>query len=352
MLPVNDQRGVGFVRVVGGRTDMGAFEVQPAVIVPPSPTKIDLVAVGSGPGGDATVRVYDKTGKLLITFQPYDTSFKGEIHVATGDINGDGIDDVVTGAGPGGGPHVQAFDGKMLLEGKAERIVSALGSYFAYDPGFRGGVNVAIGDVNGDGKADIITGAGPGGGPHVIVWDAATGNAIFSFYAYDESFRGGVNVAAGNVLGPASNFADVVTGAGPGGGPDVRVFRGGVLTKEFFAYDAAFHGGVYVAAGDVTGDGRADIVTGAGAGGGPHVKVFDGTTLACVRSFFAFVPEFTGGVRVAVANLDDDANAEIVVGAGPLGGPHVRFVDNDVNNTQINSFYSIDKDFNGGVFVG
>jgi hypothetical protein len=349
-VPVNDQRGTGFARVVGGRTDMGACEFVPAIIPPPPVRPVNLVAVGSGPGGDATVHVYDNSGKLLISFQPYDTSFKGEIHVATGDINGDGIEDVVTGAGPGGGPHVQAFDGKMLMEGKAERIVSALGSYFAYNPGFRGGVNVAIGDVNGDGKADIITGAGAGGGPHVIAWDVATGKAISSFYAYDPGFRGGVNVGAGDFFGDGRD--EIVTGAGPGGGPHVRVFDHDAVVKEFFAYDANFHGGVYVAAGDITGDGKADIVTGAGAGGGPHVKVFDGTTLAMVRSFFAFVPEFTGGVRVAVGNLDNDADDEIIVGAGPLGGPHVRFVDNDVNNTQINSFYAFDPNFNGGVFVG
>ncbi len=347
--PTTDQRG--FPRVASNRLDIGAFEVQPGVTPPETPPPTNLTAVGSGPNGDTMVRVYDNSGKLLITFQPYDTSFKGEIHVATGDINGDGVEDVVTGAGPGGGPHVQTFDGNAILNGKAERIISSLGSYFAYNPGFGGGVNVAIGDVNGDGLGDIITGAGAGGGPHVIAWNAATGTAITSFFAYDASFKGGVNVGAGDIAGGTA--AEIVTGAGAGGGPHVRVFNSSSgLVKEFFAYTPAFTGGVYVAAGDVNGDGKADIVTGAGAGGGPHVKVFDGTSLAMIRSFYAFESIFSGGVRVAVGNLDADANAELILGAGPLGGPHVRFVDNDVNNTQLNSFYSIDKDFNGGVFVG
>jgi hypothetical protein len=69
--------------------------------------------------------------------------------------------------------------------------------------------------------------------------------------------------------------------------------------RSFFAYNANFLGGVRVAAGDVDGDGRADIITGAGAGAQGHVKVFNGQTGAEIRSFFAYGPNFTGGVYVA-----------------------------------------------------
>jgi FG-GAP-like repeat len=97
-----------------------------------------------------------------------------------------------------------------------------------------------------------------------------------------------VRVAAGDVNG--DGVADVVTGAGPGGVPQVKVFDGvaGAEVRSFFAFGPSFGGGVYVAAGDVTGDGKADIVVGADAGGEPHVKVFDAVTGAEVRSFFAY----------------------------------------------------------------
>src|SRR5439155_17448706 len=130
-----------------------------------------------------------------------------------------------------------------------------------------------------------ITGAGAGGGPHVKVFDGATGQQIASFMAFDPSFHGGVRVAAGDFNGDGR--ADVVAAAGPGGGPHVLVYdvqaaitnaaAGLGVLRSFMAYDPNFRGGVWVAAGDVHGDGRADLITGAG-GAGAHVRLFDGPT--------------------------------------------------------------------------
>src|SRR5262249_22119327 len=116
-----------------------------------------------------------------------------------GDVTGDGVPDVVTAVASGAGPHVKVFDGVTGAE---------VYSFYAYDPGFQGGVFVAVGDVNGDGRADVVTGAGPGAGPHVMVFSGADLSVLASFFAYDPSFRGGVRVAAGDVSG---GRADVVT---------------------------------------------------------------------------------------------------------------------------------------------
>ena len=153
---------------------------------------------------------------------------------------------------------------------------------------------MACGDVTGDAVAEIITGAGPGGGPHVRVWQLQNSRVteIAGFYAYDPHFSGGVSVAVGDVAG--DGFGQVITGAGPGGGPHVRVWQvgGGRVTEQasFYAYDPGFLGGVSVASGDLNKDGLAEIVTGPGAGGEPLIRVFAGWGAPLDIEFLAIEP--------------------------------------------------------------
>ena len=103
---------------------------------------------------------------------------------------------------------------------------SELAGFFAYDPAFLGGVTVAAADVDGDGLADIITGAGLGGGPHVRVFSGADGSELAGFFAYDPAFLGGVAVAGGDVNG--DGLADIITGRRPRG----RAARPRVLRRR------------------------------------------------------------------------------------------------------------------------
>jgi hypothetical protein len=242
------------------------------------------------------VRIFALDGHELARFDAYDPSFGGGVYVAAGNLDGDQSngDELVTGAGPGGGPHVRIW--RVASQG-SNGAVQPIGGFFAYDPGFSGGVRVAVGNEAGDGKDEIVTAPGPGGGPHVRVWAPAGESAtpLSGFMAYDPSFSGGVSIAA--VAGR------IVTGAGAGGGPHVRVFDGsGGAVGGFMAYDPNFTGGVSVGMGNLDNELTAEIVTGAGPGGGPHVKVFrqDGSE-PFGGGFFAYDPNFHGGVEVAVS---------------------------------------------------
>jgi hypothetical protein len=322
------------------------------------PRTVPRFAVGAGVGGGPQVNLYavandsgtsGNTAVRLRSFFAYGAAFRGGVRVATADFTGDGIIDVVTAPGPGGGPHVRVWDGAT---GAPVR------EFMAYDPRFTGGVFVAAGDFNGDGVPDILTGAGAGGGPHVKAFDGKTGAVLGSFFAFDPAFTGGVTVAAidvGSYYGQFSPEA-IVTGAGPGGGPAVRVFLGPVFAgyvqypvRDFFAFDPNFRGGVTVAAGDTDQDGGEDIIVGAGPGGLPQVRSFSYVTSSypttvMVGDFLAYNPAFRGGVTVTSVTLSG-LGANVVTGAGPGGGPHVT------DRGRIN-FFAFDPAFLGGVFVG
>jgi hypothetical protein len=336
-----------------------------------------VYATGAGPGGGPHVRVFDSpTGNLVFEFLAYDRSFAGGVHVATADVTGDGIEDVITGPGESGGPHVKVFDGAT------RQLVR---EFLAYDAGFRGGVWVAGGDVDGDGRADIVTGAGRGGGPHVKVFSGATGALLREYMAYDPAFRGGVTVAAGDVNG--DRRADLITGPGPGGGPHVRVLSGANLAvlAEFQAFDPAQRFGITVAAGDVDGNGFADVVVGNGSGGAqaavgaasvfeqpiplpggrPQVKVYSlapsfrtlappiTTAPTLLAQFDAYAASDRFGVNVAVADAVLFGLGGLLVGPGKGGQTPARvLVMNDGPLQELRSFLPYGPGLLGGVFVG
>jgi uncharacterized delta-60 repeat protein len=299
-----------------------------------------IIAVGADAGGGPEVKVYDATtGALKFDFLAYAANFTGGVRVAVGDVNGDGVPDLITAPGPGGGPDIHVYDG---------RTGQLLREFFTFDPAFTGGVFVAAGDVNGDAYSDIICGADAGGGPQVRVFSGKDGSLLDSFFAFDPRFTGGVRVAAEDVNG--DGHADIIAGAGPGGGPSVAIYSGsdGSLLHSFFAFDSGFTGGVWVAAGGTDTNGTAEIVAGAGSGGGPDVNLFraDGTLL---NSFLAYAPGFSGGVRVGSVG-QADGTAEILTAAGAGGGPEVRGLDGQ-SLAPLDDFFALNPQFTGGLYV-
>lgn len=148
---------------------------------------IPEILVANGIGNEPRISVYRQDGTLLGSFLAYASDMGTGITMATCDLDGDGTNEIITGTQYGGGPQVRIFDhmGRALGPG-----------FYAYDQSFRGGVNVSCGDLDGDGKAEIVTGAGLSGGPHVRVWKSDGTNWTLSqeFFPFDASTATGVLV--------------------------------------------------------------------------------------------------------------------------------------------------------------
>jgi len=204
-----------------GAPPLVAIRIDRIASLTTSPTPIPLA--GSGPLGGVTPPASDGTTDTTTQiFLAYDRNFLGGVHVATGNFDGfndvlrfdpvtgqqisgpDGFDDfpdyLVTAPGLGGGPDIKVWKMRQDINGNifVDRLVT---QFMGYDPRFRGGVNVTTGDLDGDGRAELILGAGPGGGPHVKIYKFDVSDQqmilVHQFMAYEQTFRGGVSVASG-----------------------------------------------------------------------------------------------------------------------------------------------------------
>jgi FtsP/CotA-like multicopper oxidase with cupredoxin domain len=338
-----------------------------------------IYVTGAGQGGGPAVNVYSGIdNSVLNTFFAFESSFTGGVQTAVADVNNDGISDLIVGAGPGGGPRVIVYNG-------ATNFTTQLFDFFAFSTEFSGGVDVAGGDFNADGFADIVVGAGPGGGPQVNIFDGRTGNVLTQFFAYDQSFRGGVTVAVGDVDG--SSFNSVITGAGAGGGPNVRTFRNSRFfdidaarilpgnqsitmnqTSSFFAYETSYTGGVQVAVGLNSGTpfgGFYRILTGT-LTAGPEVTIWeampseDMTTMDTpdvmfekVADFFAFDSNLTTGVRVGSVAVSTGSDFLAATGSGTSTVvKRFSFLPGATQPTLEEEFSPFTDGFDGGANLG
>ena len=323
------------------------------------------VAVPGSKGRPATVQVHDGNGDRVVeTVTPF-PAFEGTPTVAMADVNGDTVLDLVVGTGPGVASEVVAYNGSDMPDGPFKDEITR---FAPFDASFRGGVNVAGADIDGNPMADnIIVGSGPGIESEVKVFSSnlPRGEApeVFSSFKPYPGSRSGVALATG-LVSYEQGRPSIVTAPGPGEPAKVRAFHYDLFTPtqraedngapkpngpgaptmsaEFLAYDQSYTGGVSLATGWVAGQegGAQSIITGQLAGDGTVAVWSSGSRLDGAPVFYthsmaghqghvmfrqtaSFKP-FAGGVTVATTSTTTGADL-LVSGASPQGAEVVRF---------------------------
>lgn len=294
--------------------------------------KIFLVLVPDS-GLEPRVKILTDSGQEVNNWLAYNEKFKGGINVAIGDVNGDGAKEIITAPKAGGGPHVRIFDenGNILSE------------FMAYDPKFTGGVNIAVGDINGDGNLEIITAPMSNGGPHVRVFDWH-GNLRQQFFAYDDGYVGGVNIATGDVNNDGQD--EIVTAPGTGFAPEIKIFDWEHRLKgSFLAYDQNMKSGLALTVADVNNDQWPEIVTTPQKDYAANIKSFSFKGRV-KNEFTAFNSQLKTGVSLVARDLSGDNLPEILV--LPKKGSAALLKIYDADGLEKQSFYLRDvNDKNG-----
>jgi FtsP/CotA-like multicopper oxidase with cupredoxin domain len=329
-----------------GHEDLGMMGI--VNVVPEHPS----YAVGQNPGQPAKVTVYGSDENMMMAeFFPFAADDTQGLNTAVGDVNGDGVYDIIVGHM--GDTRVRVIDGTMLHMVDSAGVImpeALLGDFFAFGASRPGGVTVAAGDVNSDGLADIIVGAGEGTTSRVRAVDATMLDDVnnlqeinqtallVKFMAFESSFKGGVSVACGDINGDGR--IDIVAGSGAGRRAEVKVVDGNMLNDTasdglilpeallgtILPFDNSYTAGLNVASGILKGFGFNDVALSAKGGDYSRVAAYflDGhhTGMAGAPEFaklIEFSPYPAGGPRgtgVTVGNVADSDSLVVYPIAG------------------------------------
>ncbi len=253
------------------------------------------LVVGSALGQKPQIKILTSTGKLLKQFLAFPINFQGGVNVAVSDLNGSGKADIIATAASSGHGQVRIFNDKGKL----------LNKFFVDSKNWRGGLSVAVGDLDGKGNREIVVAYGQGKAPVIKIF-TPQGHILSAFYAYEKKFRGGIKVAVSNVYGRRDhNKSEIIVAPGPGRNPQIKIFTNrAILKRQFLAFRTNWQGGVNLAAGDINNNGIGDIITGAESGAAPEVRIFDGQG-TLLQSFYTWKTSWNGGANIGIININN-----------------------------------------------
>lgn len=296
---------------------------------------------GTGIGSKAHVRVFNTDGtaqgkpRSLFAYSP---SYRSGVNVASGDVNGDGKDEIITAPRIGGAPWVRVFS----KEGRAVGV-----GLRPYSNDMTAGIDVAAADVNGDGKDEIIVVPETAEKTTVKVYQYNAAKTKIGQWDAFGSVYCGAHVAAGDLDG--DHKAEIIVGANAGNSPAVRIYRFDGKSKgaTYLAFEKTYQGGVDVAAGDVNGDGKAELGVSKLLGQSVTKVVKWNKTFTALGRWDSY-PKSTIGSRISMGDIDRDGAAEVVTMANYGGSPQVRGYEATGNFIRTTNFFAYAKTAHNG----
>jgi hypothetical protein len=344
-------RDIGWAQGTQASPPVAPPTVPPPAPVPPILDATKPAVLVSGPNGRVQLYTRGADGNLASagrTFSPF-LGYSGPIRTAVADFNGDGVADYAFTAGAGIAARTRIIDGAT-----GQKLVGAttvLG-------GSTSGAFVAAGDINRDGKAELVVSSDRGGVPLVEIY-AVVGDRLVrtaAFYPFGTAVSSGVRVALGDLN--KDGAADLIFGTGAGQAPLVAVYDGSSLAAgrvaslrpTFLAFPSIVTAGVNVAAGDLNGDGYDDLIVSQDAGGTSLVRVWSGATITANPgtpvSSLPTSPEFyangttdRSGIQVAARDINGDGRDELVTAAASGAGGWLRVLS--VTGASVNAYAAV-----------
>lgn len=247
------------------------------------------IIAAPGKNGGPQVRIFSFDGNLKKQFFAYDKKYRGSLALAAADINGDGSAEILTAIASNNKNQVKIFNG----QGELLSTIILPGEKWASVP------SLVAQDIDNDGQVEIIVGRGLGSLPQVEIFDKL-GNKEVGWLAYAKTFRGGVRLAVGDVDG--DGIKEIITSPASGKG-QIRVFsQAGRVKGQFFAFESSGRGGASVAAANIDSTPGEEIIVGAGVGREAEVRVFRkfGADFSQDSMFTVFEKNYKEGVNVSI----------------------------------------------------
>lgn len=203
--------------------------------------------------GNAQIKVFraNEHRALISNFLAEPEEFQGGVHIDIGDVDLDGQGEIIVSRARGTRSRIRFFE----MDGTPKDTL-----IYPFDNEYKNGADVSCADVDGDSQEEIIVSTYREHTAQIKVFET-NGTQRSEFTAYIQDFQGGASVYAADLNQDGS--AEIITGAGPGGTPHLRVFNmhGQIQNGySFYVYDQTYDGGINVAGADLDNDRTAEIV--------------------------------------------------------------------------------------------